>query len=303
MLGKVDKELFRELQAAGGNRSTSQGTQNAMNSNFKAALQSAVAGDRKRPAALLSTSSGKVSNYGSNDAIMGAMDTYLSVDRIDDTNLFPESGNIFPASEFNTDISTVSTDRNSSLRQMAAEGRFHGTSDRWDSNAIASYKPQKGRLFNQATFAYKPGQSGDTSLTQQNDVNLDKYESYINESASNYGLDPALIKAVIVAESGGNANARSRSGARGLMQLMPSTAKGLGVANSYDPKQNIDGGSRYLRQLLDKYDGNVHQALAAYNWGMGNLDRKPHKMPQQTKNYITKVEGYYRGYTEDASNV
>ncbi|KWT91076.1 lytic transglycosylase domain-containing protein [Candidatus Magnetominusculus xianensis] len=300
MLGKVDKELFRELQATGGNRSASQGAKTAMNSDFKAALQSAVAGDRKRPSTSFSTSTGKVSGYVSNDA---AMDTFLSVDRIDDTNLFPESGNIFPSSEFNTDIATVNTDRNTSLRQMAAEGRLHGTYDRWDSNAIASYKPQKGRLFNQANFAYKPGQSADTLLTQQTDVNLDKYETYINESASNYGLDPALIKAVIVAESGGNAKARSRSGARGLMQLMPATARGLGVANSYDPKQNIDGGSRYLRQLLDKYDGNVHQALAAYNWGMGNLDRKPHKMPQQTKNYIAKVEGYYRGYTEDASNV
>ncbi|MBF0318643.1 MAG: lytic transglycosylase domain-containing protein [Nitrospirae bacterium] len=128
---------------------------------------------------------------------------------------------------------------------------------------------------------------------------LDKYDRYINESASAYGLDPALIKAVIVAESGGNANARSRSGARGLMQLMPATAAELGVSNSYDPKQNINGGSRYLRQLLDRYNGDLRQALAAYNWGMGNLERKPGKMPQVTKNYIAKVEGYYKGYSED----
>ncbi|MBF0554354.1 MAG: lytic transglycosylase domain-containing protein [Nitrospirae bacterium] len=173
---------------------------------------------------------------------------------------------------------------------------------------MASNKLHHGRSYKHASYSAassgaNSSSGADAVQTPSTGANLDKYESYINESASNYGLDPALIKAVIVAESGGNSNARSRSGAAGLMQLMPSTAAGLGVANTYDPRQNIAGGSRYLRQLLDKYDGNVHQALAAYNWGMGNLDRRPDKMPQQTKNYVAKVEGYYRGYSENSTMV
>ncbi|MBF0458628.1 MAG: lytic transglycosylase domain-containing protein [Nitrospirae bacterium] len=198
------------------------------------------------------------------------------------------------------------------LQKMSADGRLHGSSDRWNSNAVASNKLHNGRSYKQAS--YKPVQPGSASYynassslgddsvqSQSKGTNLDRYENYINEAASTYGLAPALIKAVIVAESSGNAYARSRSGARGLMQLMPSTAADLGVTDSYDARQNIDGGSRYLRQLLDKYDGNVHQALAAYNWGMGNLDRRPDKVPQQTKDYVAKVESYYRGYSEDST--
>ncbi|KJU84224.1 Lytic transglycosylase-like, catalytic domain protein [Candidatus Magnetobacterium bavaricum] len=130
---------------------------------------------------------------------------------------------------------------------------------------------------------------------------LDKYEELINESAQKYGVNPSLIKAVIIAESNGDPKAQSYAGARGLMQLMPSTAAGLGVKDSFDPKQNIMGGTRYLRQLLDRYNGDVRLTLAAYNWGMGNLERAPHKMPSETRNYITKVEGYYRNFVEDSA--
>jgi hypothetical protein len=121
------------------------------------------------------------------------------------------------------------------------------------------------------------------------------FETVIREAGQKYGVDPSLIRAVIQAESGGNPQAVSRAGARGLMQLMPATAAEMGVTNSFDPAQNIMGGSRYLRKLLDRYRGDTKLALAAYNWGMGNLEKRPEAMPKETKNYIAKVESYCPG--------
>ncbi len=116
------------------------------------------------------------------------------------------------------------------------------------------------------------------------------FESIIQEAGERYGVDPSLIRAVIQAESGGNPLAVSRAGARGLMQLMPETAAELGVTNSFDPTQNIMGGTSYISRLLDRYRGDVKLALAAYNWGMGNLEKRPEAMPRETKNFITAVE-------------
>ncbi len=124
------------------------------------------------------------------------------------------------------------------------------------------------------------------------------YESIIQEAAQRYRVDAGLIRAVIQAESGGNPLAVSRAGARGLMQLMPQTAVELGVTNSFDPAQNIMGGTSYLRSLLDRYRGDVKLALAAYNWGMGNLEKRPGSMPQETKNYVAKVERQYRNLSK-----
>ena len=116
------------------------------------------------------------------------------------------------------------------------------------------------------------------------------FESIIQEAGQRYRVDPSLIRAVIQAESGGNPLAVSRAGARGLMQLMPETAAELGVTNPFDPTQNIMGGTSYLSRLLDRYRGDVKLALAAYNWGMGNLERHPEAMPRETKNFIAAVE-------------
>jgi soluble lytic murein transglycosylase-like protein len=116
------------------------------------------------------------------------------------------------------------------------------------------------------------------------------FESIIQEAGQRYRVDPALIRAVIQAESGGNPLAVSRAGARGLMQLMPETAVELGVTNPFDPTQNIMGGTSYLRRLLDRYRGDVRLALAAYNWGMGNLEKRPEAMPRETKSFIAAVE-------------
>ena len=123
------------------------------------------------------------------------------------------------------------------------------------------------------------------------------FESIIQEAAHRYRVDPGLIRAVIQAESGGNPLALSRAGARGLMQLMPETAAELGVTNPFDPTQNIMAGTSYLRRLLDRYRGDVKLALAAYNWGMGNLEKRPEAMPRETKSFISSVEKHQHDFS------
>ncbi len=120
-------------------------------------------------------------------------------------------------------------------------------------------------------------------------------EGIIQRASETYGVEPGLIKAVIKTESGFNPNAVSPKGARGLMQLMPATARDLGVRNAFDPEENIMGGTRYLKGLLDRYDGNLNLALGAYNWGMGNVERSPEKFPRETLNYIARVSKSFRG--------
>ncbi|MBF0157882.1 MAG: lytic transglycosylase domain-containing protein [Magnetococcales bacterium] len=121
------------------------------------------------------------------------------------------------------------------------------------------------------------------------------FDDIIQEAASTYGLNKNLISAVIQAESSFNPKAVSPAGAQGLMQLMPATGRSLGVDDPFNPRQNIMAGSRYLRRLLDRYQGNTQLALAAYNWGPGNLERslerQTGKMPQETRQYVAKISG------------
>jgi soluble lytic murein transglycosylase-like protein len=108
--------------------------------------------------------------------------------------------------------------------------------------------------------------------------------------ARQHGLDPLLVKAVILTESAGRRRARSPKGAMGLMQLMPATARRFGVADPDDPAQNIAGGTRYLRWLLDRFGGNVTLALAGYNAGEGAVDRHGGIPPyRETRHYVRRV--------------
>lgn len=124
-----------------------------------------------------------------------------------------------------------------------------------------------------------------------------RYQPLILEAAYRYKVEPEIIKAIIMAESGFNPKAVSKVGARGLMQLMPRTARSLGVEDSFKPAHNIDAGVRYFRQLLDEFDGEVKLALAAYNAGTFNV-RKYGGIPpfKETKFYINKVLKYYEVY-------
>ncbi len=124
---------------------------------------------------------------------------------------------------------------------------------------------------------------------------LDTFDPQILSSAQRHGVSPALVKAVMLAESGMNPNAKSYAGAMGLMQLMPGTADYLGVADPWDPVDSIDGGTRYLAQMLETFDGDVRLALAAYNAGPGNVKKFNGVPPfRQTQDYVEKVTDLFR---------
>lgn len=123
---------------------------------------------------------------------------------------------------------------------------------------------------------------------------IDKYDSIIQSSAEKENVDPALIKAIIAAESNGNPKAVSKAKAKGLMQLIDGTAKSMGVKNVFNPADNINGGTKYFGSLMDKYNGNIELALAAYNAGPGAVDKFSGIPPyKETKNYVNRVLNYY----------
>jgi soluble lytic murein transglycosylase-like protein len=129
--------------------------------------------------------------------------------------------------------------------------------------------------------------------------NAAAYAPQIEEAAGEAGIDAALVHAVITAESGYNPGAVSRTGAQGLMQLMPETAKRYAVKDAFDPKQNIRAGTRYLRDLLEMFDNNIELAVAAYNAGENAVIRHGGKIPpyRETQAYVPKVMRLYNKYS------
>jgi soluble lytic murein transglycosylase-like protein len=146
---------------------------------------------------------------------------------------------------------------------------------------------------NEPTVIYPVGGSTKyvTTTPVASESARDRYEPFVIEHSTKHGLRPELVRAVIQVESAYNPRALSPKGAMGLMQLMPDTARYLGVQRPYDPEENIRGGTRYLRLLLDKYDGDEVLALAAYNAGSGAVDRHGRKVPRyrETQDYVRKV--------------
>lgn len=139
--------------------------------------------------------------------------------------------------------------------------------------------------------------------THAKETEQDPYHHIIAKAARTYGVETALIKAIIFAESGYNPRAVSKRGAMVLMQLMPKTAEAMGVTDGFNPEHNILGGVKYFKYLVTKFEGDISLALAAYNAGIKNV-RKHRGVPpfEVTKKYILKVMKYYRIYKEKQNN-
>ena len=148
-------------------------------------------------------------------------------------------------------------------------------------------RPDKGQ---QTTYEIHGAAAIRSTVAQVSRERSAPYDASINEHSERMGVAADLVRAVIQVESAFNPTAVSNKGAMGLMQLMPATAHELGVRNPFDPDQNIRGGVTYLKQLLNRYDNNIELALAAYNAGIGNVEKYGTIPPfKETRNYVNKI--------------
>ncbi len=161
------------------------------------------------------------------------------------------------------------------------------------------YQPSRLNLAARPIQIDPVSESEETLPLYEEETQEHPFDHIIQKAAGRYEVDPSLVKAIIMAESSYNPKAVSRKGARGLMQLMPRTARALGVKDSFDPELNIDAGVRYFRQLLDQFDGDVKLAIAAYNAGSRKV-RKYKGIPpfKHTRYYVAKVMEYHQLYQQ-----
>lgn len=159
----------------------------------------------------------------------------------------------------------------------------------------------KNIVYVDVTEEAKETDSVSEKTTSATSMKKTKYDAYFKKAAQRYGVSESLLKAIAKAESNFNAKDVSSAGAKGVMQLMPVTAKSLGVKDVFDPEQNIMGGAKCIKQKLKEFNGNVRLALAAYNAGSGAVKRHG-GVPSYCKNYINKVLSYKEAY-ETASAV
>ncbi|HIJ58325.1 MAG TPA: lytic transglycosylase domain-containing protein [Deltaproteobacteria bacterium] len=142
--------------------------------------------------------------------------------------------------------------------------------------------------------------SADVVVSPGLEKKSEPFHPIILRAATRHEVDPALVKAIIMVESRYNPHAISKQGAKGLMQLMPRTARSLGVKDSFNPEHNVNGGVKYLKQLLDEFDDNLKFALAAYNAGSSKVRRYRGIPPiKSTQYYVNRVFKYYRYYKNE----
>lgn len=166
-----------------------------------------------------------------------------------------------------------------------------------DENGVTCYTDAPLGKKNQKVVAEKSNKviPDEKKVEKSLAVNAD-YSRYVQKSAQKYEIEPELIHAVIRTESNGNHRAVSKKGAMGLMQLMPSTASDMNVGNPFNPEENIEGGTRYLRSLIEKFNGNLTLAIAAYNSGPKTVERYGNVPPiSETRHYVNSVLALYNG--------
>ncbi|MBL7224959.1 MAG: transglycosylase SLT domain-containing protein [Desulfobacteraceae bacterium] len=176
-----------------------------------------------------------------------------------------------------------------------------GTFARENTEHHPSNEQVKEKKVEEVTSHSAPDRSADVVVSLALGKKSELFHPIIVKAASRYEVDPALVKAIIMAESGYNPQAVSRQGAKGLMQLMPRTARSLGVEDSFNPEHNVNGGVKYLKQLLDEFDDNLKFALAAYNAGSSKVRRHRGIPPiKATQYYVNRVFEYYQYYKNEA---
>ncbi len=171
-----------------------------------------------------------------------------------------------------------------------------------DANGVMHFTnvPSTPRYAGMKRVAYMPEPA--SAARRARPVDPDRFSPLVEQAAREHQLDQALLRAIIAVESGYDPNAVSRKGAVGLMQLMPQTARRYGVRNMYDPAQNIQGGARYLRDLMGKFNNDLPLVLAAYNAGEEAIAQYGNRIPpyRETRSYVPRVLDFYREYRRGA---
>lgn len=164
---------------------------------------------------------------------------------------------------------------------------------------LAGFKPLDQAKANLAALQLPASSANQPAKTASStSARGQEFDALIQQAAGRHGVDPNLVRAVVTAESDFDPQTVSHAGAMGLMQLMPETAKDLGVGDPFDPVQNIEGGTRYLAMMLERFGGDETMALAAYNWGPGNLERSTGQLPAETRTYLKRVARYKSQYAK-----